>query len=116
MLRRVSIFRRLNLSFMLLIMTAAIFLTFFSFYKYSAEIRANIDRYSSLLVQNVELKIQDTMQEYEESALTFYDDSKVIRALKENAQLYPFKTEADKNKYEENRYFVESRLYNMRYN
>ena len=115
-LRRVSIFRRLNLSFMLLIMTAAIFLTFFSFYKYSAEIRANIDRYSSLLVQNVELKIQDTMQEYEESALTFYDDSKVIRALKENAQLYPFKTEADKNKYEENRYFVESRLYNMRYN
>ena len=29
------------------------------------------------------------MQEYEESALTFYDDSKVIRALKENAQLYP---------------------------
>lgn len=91
-LRRVSIFRRLNLSFMLLIMTAAIFLTFFSFYKYSAEIRANIDRYSSLLVQNVELKIQDTMQEYEESALTFYDDSKVIRALKENAQLYPFKT------------------------
>ena len=32
-LRRVSIFRRLNLSVMLLIMTAAIFLTFFSFYK-----------------------------------------------------------------------------------
>ena len=54
-LRRVSIFRRLNLSFMLLIMTAAIFLTFFSFYKYSAEIRANIDRYSSLLVQNVRI-------------------------------------------------------------
>ena len=43
-LRRVSIFRRLNLSFMLLIMTAAIFLTFFSFYKYSAEILISPER------------------------------------------------------------------------
>lgn len=116
MLRRVSIFRRLNISFMLLIMTAAIFLTFFSFYKYSAEIRANIDRYSSLLVQNVELKIQDTMQEYEGAALTFYNDGKVIRALKENAQLYPITTEAEKSQYDKNRYYVESRLYDVRYN
>lgn len=116
MLRRVSIFRRLNISFMLLIMTAAIFLTFFSFYKYSAEIRANIDRYSSLLVQNVELKIQDTMQEYEGAALTFYNDGKVIRTLKENAQLYPITTEAEKSQYDKNRYYVESRLYDVRYN
>lgn len=114
-LRRVSIFRRLYLSFMLLIMTAAIFLTFFSFYKYSAEIRANIDRYSLLLVQNVELKIQDTMQEYEAAALTFYDDSKVIRALKENAELGLSQKQADQERYNENRYYVESRLYELRY-
>lgn len=50
-LRRVSIFKRLNFSFLLLILTTAIFLTFFSFYKYSDEISDNIDRYASLLVQ-----------------------------------------------------------------
>ena len=65
-LRKVSIFRRLNLSFMLLIISAAIFLTFFSFYKYSDEISKNIDKYISLLVQNAAMKIEDTMQEYEE--------------------------------------------------
>lgn len=116
MLRRVSIFRRLNISFILLILTSAIFQTFFSFYKYSTEIGANINRYSSLLVQNVELKIQDTMQEYESSALTFYDDKQVIRALSENAKLYPFKTEADKKQYDKNRYYVENRLNDIRYN
>lgn len=115
-LRRVSIFRRLNLSFMLLILAAAIFLTFFSFYKYSAEIGTTINRYSSLLVQNVELKIQDTMQEYEEEALTFYDNSRVIRALVENAKLDPLQSEADKEQYEKNRYYVESQLYAMRHN
>lgn len=114
-LRRVSIFRRLNISFMLLILTAAIFLTFFSFYKYSAEIGAGIDRYSSLLVQNVELKIEDTMQEYEAAAVTFYSDSQVIRALSENAQFDPMGTEGDKSKYDKNRYYVESRLYDLRY-
>ena len=68
-LRKVSIFRRLNLSFMLLIISAAIFLTFFSFYKYSDEISKNIDKYISLLVQNAAMKIEDTMQEY-----TFSED------------------------------------------
>ncbi|MFR6328071.1 MAG: hypothetical protein ACLUOI_04125 [Eisenbergiella sp.] len=84
-LRKVSIFRRLNLSFMLLIISAAIFLTFFSFYKYSDEISKNIDKYISLLVQNAAMKIEDTMQEYEEEALRFYDNSQVVRALLENA-------------------------------
>ena len=39
LLRKVSIFRRLNLAFMLLLITATIFLTFFSFYKYYFEIK-----------------------------------------------------------------------------
>lgn len=116
-LRKVSIFRRLNLSFMLLILTACIFLTFFSFYKYSAEIGGNIDRYISLLVQNVELKIQDTMQEYEAAALTFYDDHEIIRALQENAQLSSalLQSEDERLQYEKNRYYVESKLYHVRY-
>lgn len=82
-----SIFKRLNSSFLLLILTTAIFLTFFSFYKYSDEISDNIDRYASLLVQNVKMKIQDSLEAYETEALAFYDNSQVIAALQENAAL-----------------------------
>lgn len=111
-LRRVSLFRRLNTSFMLLIIIASIFLTFFSFFKYSNEISKNIDRYISLLVQNVVLKIEDTMQEYETEVLKFYDDSQVIRALEENAA--PGAAQEDEA-YEQNRYLIENRLYQMGY-
>ena len=111
-LRKVSIFRRLNLSFMLLIISAAIFLTFFSFYKYSDEISKNIDKYISLLVQNAAMKIEDTMQEYEEEALRFYDNSQVVRALLENAGS---KTDTESGEYEQNRYCIENALYNMGY-
>ncbi|MFR2479933.1 sensor histidine kinase, partial [Eisenbergiella sp.] len=112
MLRKVSLFRRLNTSFMLLLITAAIFLTFFSFYKYSDEISKNTDRYISLLVQNVALKIEDTMQEYEAEALRFYDDSQVVRALLENAEPG---AALDSEAYEQNRYCIENALYNIGY-
>lgn len=111
-LRRVSLFRRLNTSFMLLIIIASIFLTFFSFFKYSNEISKNIDRYISLLVQNVVLKIEDTMQEYETEVLKFYDDGQVIRALEENAAPG---AEQEDEAYEQNRYLIENRLYQMGY-
>lgn len=111
-LREVSIFRRLNTSFLLLIMTAAIFLTFFSFFKYSDEIGKNIDRYISLLVQNVTLKIEDTMQDFEGEALKFYDDGQVMRALVENAEM---DADSDNASYEQNRYYIESRLYHIGY-
>ena len=97
-LRKVSIFRRLNLSFMLLIISAAIFLTFFSFYKYSDEISKNIDKYISLLVQNAAMKIEDTMQEYEEEALRFYDNSQVVRALLENRDQKPTRRAVNMNR------------------
>lgn len=88
-LRKMGIFRRLNTSFLLLLLISAGFLTFFAFYQYSAEINLNLDRYVSLLVQNIELKIQGVMQDYEEVALHFYDDPKVITALTQNAELPP---------------------------
>lgn len=97
-LRKVSIFRRLNLSFMLLIISAAIFLTFFSFYKYSDEISKNIDKYISLLVQNAAMKIEDTMQEYEEEALRFYDNSQVVRALLEMRDQKPTRRAVNMNR------------------
>ena len=96
-LRKVGIFKRLNLSFLLLLLTAALFLTFFSFHQYSREINRNLDRYSALLVQNVTLKIQDTMKKYEDLALSFYDDSSIIQALSKNANLSQEDTDFQKN-------------------
>lgn len=113
-LRRVGIFKRLNVTFLLLLLTSSSFLTFFSFFKYSEEINLNMNRYVSLLVQNVELKIKDTLTEYEDVSLHFYDDIQVIKALKENATLSPEDTKEKQAKYEENRYTIESKLYNIR--
>ena len=42
-LRKVGIFKRLNISFLVLLLTSAFFLTFFSFFQYSREISLNLD-------------------------------------------------------------------------
>lgn len=106
-LRKVGIFKRLNLSFLLLL-TASLFLTFFSFHQYSQEINRNLDRYSALLVQNVALKIQDTMKKYEDLALSFYDDPSMVRVLSENGHLLPEDTEFQKNTV-----LIENKLYSL---
>lgn len=114
-LRKVGIFQRLNLCF-LLILIAALFLTFFSFHQYFKELNLNLDRYVTLLVQNVDLKVQDTMKEYEDIALRFYDDSEIIVALSENAELSDARTAEEQERFARNTYLVESRLYSMRLN
>lgn len=114
LLRKVSIFRRLNLAFMLLLITATVFLTFFSFYKYYFEIKKNTNQYISVLAQNVSMKIEDILQEYEEIALTFYDDPKIITALKENRMLRNDKRAASQELYEKNSSSIESKLYGIK--
>ena len=52
-LRKVGIFPRLIISFMLPLLFTSLFLTFFTFYQYSTELNRNINRYTALLVQNV---------------------------------------------------------------
>ncbi len=115
-LRKVGIFRRLIISFLLLLLISALFLTFFSYYQYSKEINLNLYRYVSLLVQNVELKIRDILKEYEDDAVLFYGDSRIIGALAENASLFHENTEEAREKFEENRAIVETMLYRMREN
>ncbi len=112
-LRRVGIFPRLAISFLLLLLVSALFLTLFSFRQYSREINRNLDRYASLLVQNVEWKIHDTMQNYEEKAVDFYGDGAVIRALKANAGIREEDDEAANDWYQENTYLIENKLYRM---
>lgn len=113
-LRKIGIMNRLRLSFILLLISIVL-MTFFSYYQYYKEINLNLDRYVSLLVQNVELKITDTMKSYEEIALQFYNEEDVLTALSENAA-YAMGTELDgaaKEQYEQNRFLIENRLYNL---
>ncbi len=58
-LRKFSIFKRLNISFLGLLIGTAVFLTFFSYSKYLEEVVFNLERYASMYVQNVRLKVQD---------------------------------------------------------
>lgn len=111
-LRRIGILKRLTLSFLLLLV-AAFLMTFFSYYQYYEEINLNLDRYVSLLVQNVELKIVDTMKSYEDIALQFYGDNDILMALSENAALYSDTSKESLLKYEENSFLIENSLYNL---
>ena len=115
-LRRVGIFWRLNLSFLLLLLTSSLFLTFFSFHQYSTEINLRLDRYVSLLVQNVELKAADTMKIYEDIALRFYDDARVLAAVSENARIGSPADAEEAALTEQNTRMIEYKLYTMSQN
>lgn len=109
-LRKVSIFQRLNISFLVLLLGAAAFLTFFSFSKYSAEIIFNLERYASMSVQNIQLKVQDILQGYENIAIQFYEDESVLQAVAQNETL----SEDQAETFRENRHTIERKLYDMR--
>lgn len=113
-LRKVGIFKRLNISFLLLLLTATVFLTAFFFHQYSSELALSLDRYSSLLVQNVNLKIRDVMKQYEDIARSFYDDALVMNAVTQNASLSVSGSPARQTRFDANTYLIESKLYSMR--
>ena len=115
-LRKVGIFKRLNISFLVLLLISALFLTFFSFFQYSREINLNLTRYTSMLVQNTRLKIQDTMEEYENMALNFYNDSRIIRAISENSALPETRSPGQEQLFQTNTFLIENRLYSLRQN
>lgn len=114
-LRRIGILKRLTLSFFLLLISIVL-MTFFSYYQYNKEINQNLNRYVSLLVQNVELKISDTMKTYEDIVLRFYNDNEILQALSENAALSADASEAARAKYEQNCFLIESSLYSLGHN
>ena len=107
-LRKTSIFRRLIISFLLLIALSSAFITFFFLFRYSNLLEEKIEHTVSLMVQNAALKTQDVMQEYEELTVSFYGHSHLIRALQENASL---KETPDSSLYQANKTYIEKRLY-----
>lgn len=110
-LRKISIFPRLITAFFLPLLVF-FFVVFFSYRQYYTEVNNNLDRYISLLLQNVALKINETMQDYENIALLFYDDSRIIQALSENAQIWQ-EGGLESEPYEKNRFLIENKLYNV---
>lgn len=69
-----------------------------------------------MLVQNTRLKIQDTMEEYENMALNFYNDSRIIRAVSENSALPETRSPGQEQLFQTNTFLIENRLYSLRQN
>lgn len=69
-----------------------------------------------MLVQNTRLKIQDTMEEYENMALNFYNDSRIIRAISENSALPENRSPGQEQLFQTNTFLIENRLYSLRQN
>lgn len=106
-----TIFQRLILIFSILVILPASFITIFSYQKYVGEIESNMDRFISLLVQNVAVQADDNFNSFEQNALRFYSNKTVLEALVENSKLN--ETEKKKNKkkiYDENTRMVGQKL------
>lgn len=114
-LRKIGIFKRLNIAFSipLMVLTA---ITYFFYLQYAGEFNRALDRYTSLLVQNVELKISDIMQGYEDIAKNIYNDNRMITALIQNAQFADNASSVEQAQYTQNCTYIENRLYNTGYN
>lgn len=115
-LRKAGIFKRLILAFTTLLVSAAAFITYFSFYQYSQVIETNIKHYITLLVQNVNLKIDEQIRDYEENAIEFYSDPDLLLALKENAKIPRARTKVKQEQYKTNKAVIEHKLYSLRRN
>lgn len=114
-IRKIGIFWRLFLAFMILISISAGFLTFFSYLKYSEQIHMNLAKQLLLLVQNVSYKMQDTMDEYEELTVTFYDDRAILEAVAYNETVNTENEENDES-FLYNTELIENKLYQMKEN
>lgn len=86
-LRQINIFNRLMISFVLLVIVPMIFITFFTFNQYVVEIETNMSKFTSLLVQNVNVQLTDKLKTMEELAIRLYTDSDVIQSLEQDQNL-----------------------------
>lgn len=69
----------------------------------------NLTNYVSLSVQNISLKVRDIMKEYEDTALKFYDDRNVVRAVAGNLEIEDKQSE----EYIRQKYIIERKLYEL---
>ena len=102
-LRRISIFKRLIVIFVVLSVFTSAFLSLYSFDQYVKEIKTNVVKYLSLLVSNAAIEIEDSLKWYEENAVSFYDDHQIIDSIEENSKLIK------KDGYQENETYLNNR-------
>lgn len=81
LLRKISIFQRLVLAFLVLVLLPTVFITFFTYNKYVNEIERNMENFLSLLVQNVNVQITEKLSSMERFAIKFYGDSTISALL-----------------------------------
>lgn len=80
-LRTTRIFHRLLVAFFVLIILPSLFITFFTYNKYVKEIETNMEKFISLLVQNINVQMTDKLDSFERSAVQLYSDSAFIDGL-----------------------------------
>ncbi|OAB45753.1 cache domain-containing sensor histidine kinase [Paenibacillus antarcticus] len=82
-LRKINIFQRLIIAFLVLVILPTIFITLFTYNKYVNEIENNMEKFISLLVQNVNVQITDKLSSFEQLAVQFYSDSTTVSKLED---------------------------------
>ncbi|MDQ8735202.1 histidine kinase [Paenibacillus sp. LHD-38] len=80
-MRTTRIFQRLVVAFFVLIILPSLFITFFTYNKYVNEIETNMEKFISLLVQNVNVQITDKLNSFERTGVQLYSDSTFIDGL-----------------------------------
>ncbi|MHA0857130.1 cache domain-containing sensor histidine kinase [Paenibacillus sp. CMAA1364] len=89
-LRKINILQRLIIAFLILVILPTIFITLFTYNKYVIEIESNMEKFISLLVQNVNVQMTDKLTALERVAVQFYSDSTTVSKLQH--------TESDDNR------------------
>ncbi|MEG2512365.1 MAG: sensor histidine kinase [Acetivibrio sp.] len=110
LLRHVGIFKRLIVVFVVLSVLTSAFISLYSFDKYVKEIKTNIVKYLSLLVSNVVIGMDNSLNSYVDNAISFYDDDDILHALEVNNLMYQKGNKIDKQRHKENKQFIELRL------
>lgn len=85
--RKISILSRLICVMLCLSILPALFITWFNYFHYVAEIKSNTEQYLSLLVKNVSGQIQERLENYEYILRSFYSDSALVSIVAENETL-----------------------------
>lgn len=112
LVRKVGIFYRVFFSFAILISISAGFLTFFVYLKSSEQMNNNLEKQLQLLVQNVSYKIEETMHQYENLAVSFYDDADLMDFI--YATENGIKDGTDTKETDENIKEIEKQLYKIK--
>jgi len=109
-LRKISIFQRLMVSFLVLVILPTIFITLFTYNMYVNEIEKNMEKFISLLVQNVNIQITDKLSSLERLSVQFYSDSTIVAMLEENAAIMDAQGDKNGAAYKHNRRIIGQKL------